>query len=78
MSEVFEAYERQYCEISASLSRKCTSAAQLDGGMRLSVIFVISIFVAANRGRNHGNSHSILCNFTSVHDSCREEEAESF
>lgn len=56
MSEVFEAYERQYCEISASLSRKCTSAAQLDGGMRLSVIFVISIFVAANRGRNHGNS----------------------
>ncbi|KAH7686448.1 vesicle transport through interaction with t-SNAREs 1 protein [Dioscorea alata] len=31
MSEVFEAYERQYCEISASLSRKCTSAAQLDG-----------------------------------------------
>ncbi|KAM0932526.1 putative GOSR2/Membrin/Bos1, vesicle transport v-SNARE domain superfamily [Dioscorea sansibarensis] len=31
MSEVFEGYERQYCEISASLSRKCTSAAQLDG-----------------------------------------------
>lgn len=32
MSEVFEGYERQYCEISASLSRKCTSAGQLDGG----------------------------------------------
>ncbi|KAJ0971377.1 hypothetical protein J5N97_019336 [Dioscorea zingiberensis] len=31
MSEAFESYERQYCEISASLSRKCTSAAQLDG-----------------------------------------------
>ncbi|KAJ6812842.1 vesicle transport v-SNARE 13-like isoform X2 [Iris pallida] len=31
MSEVFEGYERQYCEISASLSRKCTTAAHLDG-----------------------------------------------
>ncbi|KAG0483097.1 hypothetical protein HPP92_011181 [Vanilla planifolia] len=31
MSEVFEGYERQYCEISASLSRKCTAAAALDG-----------------------------------------------
>lgn len=31
MSEVFEGYERQYCEISATLSRKCTSASVLDG-----------------------------------------------
>ncbi|KAH7554547.1 hypothetical protein ACOSP7_028033 [Xanthoceras sorbifolium] len=31
MSEVFEGYERQYCEISANLSKKCTSAAALDG-----------------------------------------------
>ncbi|XP_068642438.1 vesicle transport v-SNARE 13-like [Aristolochia californica] len=31
MSEVFEGYERQYCELSANLSRKCTSAAHLDG-----------------------------------------------
>ncbi|KAI9153027.1 hypothetical protein LWI28_004651 [Acer negundo] len=31
MSEVFDGYERQYCEISANLSRKCTSAAALDG-----------------------------------------------
>ncbi|KAK8967638.1 Vesicle transport v-SNARE 13 [Platanthera guangdongensis] len=31
MSKVFEGYERQYCEISASLSRKCTGAAALDG-----------------------------------------------
>ncbi|CAD5190459.1 unnamed protein product [Musa acuminata subsp. malaccensis] len=31
MSEVFDGYERQYSEISASLSRKCTSAALLDG-----------------------------------------------
>ncbi|MQL95601.1 hypothetical protein Taro_028269 [Colocasia esculenta] len=34
MSEVFEAYERQYCELSASLSRKCTSAGLLDGGKK--------------------------------------------
>lgn len=27
MSEVFEGYERQYCELSANLSRKCNSAA---------------------------------------------------
>ncbi|KAH0459788.1 hypothetical protein IEQ34_010451 [Dendrobium chrysotoxum] len=31
MSEAFEGYERQYCEISASLSRKCTEAASIDG-----------------------------------------------
>lgn len=31
MSEVFEGYERQYCELSANLSRKCTSAALLNG-----------------------------------------------
>ncbi|WCJ25707.1 Vesicle transport v-SNARE family protein [Euphorbia peplus] len=31
MSEVFEGYERQYCELSANLSRKCTAAAALGG-----------------------------------------------
>ncbi|XP_043704048.1 vesicle transport v-SNARE 13 isoform X1 [Telopea speciosissima] len=31
MSEVFEGYERQYCELSANLSRKCTSAGILEG-----------------------------------------------
>ncbi|XP_076930682.1 vesicle transport v-SNARE 11-like [Bidens hawaiensis] len=31
MSEVFEGYERQYCELSAVLSKKCTSASLLDG-----------------------------------------------
>ncbi|XP_073011083.1 vesicle transport v-SNARE 11-like [Typha latifolia] len=31
MSEVFDGYERQYCEISASLSQKCSSASILDG-----------------------------------------------
>jgi hypothetical protein len=34
MSEVFEGYERQYCEVSASLFRKCTTASALDGGNR--------------------------------------------
>ncbi|XP_072993724.1 vesicle transport v-SNARE 11-like [Typha latifolia] len=34
MSEVFEGYERQYCEISASLSRKCSSAAVSEGEQR--------------------------------------------
>ncbi|KAF7828023.1 vesicle transport v-SNARE 12 [Senna tora] len=29
MSSVFEGYERQYCELSANLSRKCSSAALL-------------------------------------------------
>ncbi|KDP27182.1 hypothetical protein JCGZ_19881 [Jatropha curcas] len=31
MSEVFEGYERKYCELSANLSRKCTAAGALDG-----------------------------------------------
>ncbi|KAM7280408.1 hypothetical protein ACFE04_007542 [Oxalis oulophora] len=31
MSEVFEGYERQYCELSANLSKKCTSASLLNG-----------------------------------------------
>lgn len=31
MSEVFEGYERQYCELSANLSKKCSSASVLDG-----------------------------------------------
>ena len=32
MSEVFEGYERQYCELSASLFKKCTATIKLDGG----------------------------------------------
>ncbi|MQM12970.1 hypothetical protein Taro_045891, partial [Colocasia esculenta] len=31
MSQVFQGYERQYCELSASLSKKCTSSGLLDG-----------------------------------------------
>ncbi|XP_030473572.2 vesicle transport v-SNARE 11-like [Syzygium oleosum] len=34
MSQVFEGYERQYCEVSANLSRKCTAAAALNGEQR--------------------------------------------
>ncbi|ESR51993.1 hypothetical protein CICLE_v10032709mg [Citrus x clementina] len=32
MSEVFEGYERQYCELSTNLSRKCSSASLLPDG----------------------------------------------
>jgi hypothetical protein len=32
MSNVFEGYERQYCELSANLSNKCTAATALNGG----------------------------------------------
>ncbi|CAD5333480.1 unnamed protein product [Arabidopsis thaliana] len=31
MSDAFDGYERQYCELSASLSKKCSSAISLDG-----------------------------------------------
>ncbi|XP_071702337.1 vesicle transport v-SNARE 13-like [Rutidosis leptorrhynchoides] len=31
MSEKFEGFERQYCDLSANLSKKCTSATLLDG-----------------------------------------------
>ncbi|KAJ8550673.1 hypothetical protein K7X08_000043 [Anisodus acutangulus] len=31
MSQVFEGYERQCCELSANLTKKCTSASLLDG-----------------------------------------------
>ncbi|GAB4860797.1 Vesicle transport v-SNARE 13 [Ancistrocladus abbreviatus] len=31
MSQVFEGYERQYCELSANLSKRCTSAGLLNG-----------------------------------------------
>ncbi|VFQ65145.1 unnamed protein product [Cuscuta campestris] len=31
MSQVFQGYERQYCELSSNLSKKCTTASGLDG-----------------------------------------------
>lgn len=36
MSEIFDGYERQYCELSANLSRKCTSVPALHGGENFS------------------------------------------
>jgi hypothetical protein len=42
MSEVFEGYERQYCEASASLTRKCTAAAALQGGNLFSLNLSVS------------------------------------
>ncbi|XP_073060370.1 vesicle transport v-SNARE 11-like [Primulina eburnea] len=41
MSQVFDGYERQYCEISANLSRKCSSTAVLDGEQRKQKILEI-------------------------------------
>ncbi|KAJ9140495.1 hypothetical protein P3X46_031136 [Hevea brasiliensis] len=34
MSQVFEGYERQYCDLSANLSRKCTAAGVFEGEMK--------------------------------------------
>ncbi|KAF2311267.1 hypothetical protein GH714_021306 [Hevea brasiliensis] len=34
MSQVFEGYERQYCDLSANLSRKCTSAGVFEGELK--------------------------------------------
>lgn len=52
MSEVFEGYERQYCELSANLSKKCTAATAVDGGnkslnkeMHLLFLFVFLFFL---------------------------------
>lgn len=43
MSDVFERYERQYCELSANLSKKCTSATLLDGGEKKFLIQLLLI-----------------------------------
>ncbi|XP_059644157.1 vesicle transport v-SNARE 13-like [Cornus florida] len=43
MSQVFEGYERQYCELSANLSRKCTSAALLNGEQKKQRISEIKV-----------------------------------
>ena len=44
MSEVFEGYERQYCDLSANLLRKCTVACALDGGTKIKNVYFSSIF----------------------------------
>lgn len=73
MSEVFEGYERQYCELSANLSRKCTSAALLDGGIafyapslfvllmhQLDCVFVCKLIFQLNMNHFLDNSIMIL------------------
>lgn len=49
MSQGFERYERQYCELSANLSKKSTSANALDGGI-LNFLSVVK-----------KNSETVLC-----------------
>ena len=39
MSEVFEGYERQYCELSANLSGKCNSAGLLPDGIETTTFY---------------------------------------
>ncbi|RAL39092.1 unnamed protein product [Cuscuta campestris] len=41
MSQVFERYERQYCELSSNLSKKCTVASGLDGEQKKQKIFEV-------------------------------------
>ncbi|KAI4346626.1 hypothetical protein L6164_007507 [Bauhinia variegata] len=38
MSSVFEGYERQYCELSANLSKKCTAAGALNGEQKKQIV----------------------------------------
>lgn len=44
MSDVYEGYERQYCELSVSLSGKCSALALLDGGICEDMIFSCNCF----------------------------------
>ncbi|XP_047969051.1 vesicle transport v-SNARE 13-like [Salvia hispanica] len=41
MSQAFEGYERQYCELSANLSKKITSASLLDGEQKKQKVFEV-------------------------------------
>ncbi|KAG6384359.1 hypothetical protein SASPL_155836 [Salvia splendens] len=43
MSAVFEGYEKQYCELSANLSKKCASANHLDGEQKKQKISEIKV-----------------------------------
>ena len=48
MSQVFEGYERQYCEISANLSKKITAASVLNGGETLFPVifeFLVRLYI---------------------------------
>ena len=64
MSEVFEGYERQYCELSANLSKKCTAASLLDGGNRKSHM----IFISCSKFIQHADelSYCSLFNYARI------------
>lgn len=42
MSEVFEGYERQYCELSANLSRKCSSTSLVSDPGAFKILILLS------------------------------------
>ncbi|KAL3640174.1 Vesicle transport v-SNARE 13 [Castilleja foliolosa] len=42
MSAAFEGYEKQYCELSANLAKKCSSASLLDGEQKKQKVFEIN------------------------------------
>lgn len=44
MSDVFEGYERQYSELSANLTKKCTVAGALDRGPIPILSYLVSSF----------------------------------
>lgn len=48
MAGVFENYERQYCELSANLTKKCRAATLVDGGapFSLSISICLSIYLS--------------------------------
>jgi hypothetical protein len=71
MSEVFEGYERQYCEASASLSRKCTAASALDGGKQAPLFNLILLHVRS------GAPAFVDCFGLILWDLRRKEEAEA-
>jgi hypothetical protein len=61
MSEVFDGYERQYCEISASLSRKCNAASSLQGGMISPTIIPRSSYpIPKGNHRNISNLSEVI------------------
>ncbi|KAG8366927.1 hypothetical protein BUALT_Bualt16G0018900 [Buddleja alternifolia] len=43
MSQIFEGYENQYCQLSANLSKKCAAAAVLDGEQKKQKISEIQV-----------------------------------
>lgn len=52
MSEVFDGYERQFCELSTNISRQCTTASGLDGGNGFSLFGVIGFEIRVIMKKN--------------------------